>query len=79
VETPAPRAPLCFVLMTFGRKTDAAGRVTNFDSVYEKLIAPRRTRSVVRPPATLRPGAHQNLAELGVLEPARAAAAAGTT
>ena len=26
--------------MPFGRKTDAAGRVTNFDSVYEKLIAP---------------------------------------
>jgi hypothetical protein len=26
--------------MPFGRKTDAAGRVTNFDSVYQKLIAP---------------------------------------
>ena len=26
--------------MPFGRKTDAAGRLTNFDSVYEKLIAP---------------------------------------
>jgi hypothetical protein len=26
--------------MPFGRKTDAAGRMTNFDSVYEKLIAP---------------------------------------
>jgi hypothetical protein len=40
VETPQPPAPLCFVLMPFGRKTDAAGRVTNFDSVYQKLIAP---------------------------------------
>jgi tetratricopeptide (TPR) repeat protein len=40
VDTPEPPAPLCFVLMPFGRKTDAAGRVTNFDSVYEKLIAP---------------------------------------
>jgi MAP3K TRAFs-binding domain len=40
VETPAPPAPLCFVLMPFGRKTDAAGRATNFDSVYQKLIAP---------------------------------------
>jgi hypothetical protein len=40
VETPDPPAPLCFVLMPFGRKTDAAGRVTNFDSVYQKLIAP---------------------------------------
>ena len=27
-------APLCFVLMPFGKKMDAAGRVTNFDSVY---------------------------------------------
>ncbi|HEY4404221.1 MAG TPA: TRAFs-binding domain-containing protein [Xanthobacteraceae bacterium] len=40
METPEPPAPLCFVLMPFGRKTDAAGRVTNFDSVYQKLIAP---------------------------------------
>jgi hypothetical protein len=40
LETPEPPAPLCFVLMPFGRKTDAAGRVTNFDSVYQKLIAP---------------------------------------
>jgi tetratricopeptide (TPR) repeat protein len=40
VETPAPPAQLCFVLMPFGRKTDAAGRLTNFDSVYQKLIAP---------------------------------------
>ena len=33
-------APLCFVLMPFGKKMDAAGRVTNFDSVYDKVIAP---------------------------------------
>lgn len=33
-------APLCFVLMPFGRKMDAAGRVTDFDSVYKKIIAP---------------------------------------
>jgi hypothetical protein len=26
--------------MPFGKKTDAAGRLTNFDSVYEKVIAP---------------------------------------
>ena len=32
--------PLCFVLMPFGKKMDAAGRVTNFDSVYAKIIAP---------------------------------------
>ncbi len=40
MEAPEPPAPLCFVLMPFGRKTDAAGRVTNFDSVYQRLIAP---------------------------------------
>jgi hypothetical protein len=32
--------PLCFALMPFGKKMDAAGRVTNFDSVYTKIIAP---------------------------------------
>jgi len=37
---PPPPPPLCFVLMPFGKKTDAAGRVTNFDSVYQKVIAP---------------------------------------
>src|SRR5690606_6369909 len=31
---------LCFVLMPFGRKMDAAGRVTDFDAVYEQIIAP---------------------------------------
>lgn len=40
METPEPLAPLCFVLMPFGRKADAAGRVTNFDAVYQRLIAP---------------------------------------
>jgi tetratricopeptide (TPR) repeat protein len=33
-------APLCFVLMPFGRKMDAAGRLTDFDSVYRGIIAP---------------------------------------
>src|SRR5262249_1593209 len=33
-------APLCFVLMPFGRKMDAGGRVTDFDAVYHKVIAP---------------------------------------
>lgn len=32
--------PLCFVLMPFGRKTDAAGRTVDFDRVYQDLIAP---------------------------------------
>jgi hypothetical protein len=33
-------APLCFVLMPFGRKMDAGGRVTDFDSIYHKVIVP---------------------------------------
>jgi tetratricopeptide (TPR) repeat protein len=32
--------PLCFVLMPFGKKTDAAGRLVDFDEVYKQLIAP---------------------------------------
>src|SRR5579863_10583229 len=35
--------------MPFGRKTDAAGRVTNFDSVYEKLIAPAVEQAGLEP------------------------------
>jgi hypothetical protein len=33
-------APLCFVLMPFGRKLDASGRLTDFNAVYRKVIAP---------------------------------------
>ena len=32
--------PLCFVLMPFGRKQDGAGRVIDFDAVYQQIIAP---------------------------------------
>ena len=42
-------APLCFVLMPFGKKMDAAGRVTNFDSVYNKIIAPAVARAGLEP------------------------------
>src|SRR5580704_12901209 len=35
--------------MPFGRKPDAAGRVTNFDSVYQKLIAPAVTAAGLEP------------------------------
>ena len=42
-------APLCFVLMPFGKKMDAAGRVTNFDSVYTKIIAPAVERAALEP------------------------------
>jgi MAP3K TRAFs-binding domain len=42
-------APLCFVLMPFGKKMDAGGRVTNFDSVYAKIIAPAVERAGLEP------------------------------
>ena len=32
--------PLCFVLMPYGRKPDAGGRVIDFDAVYRDLVAP---------------------------------------
>ena len=32
--------PLCFVLMPFGKKTDAAGAMIDFDAVYRDLIHP---------------------------------------
>ena len=32
--------PLCFVLMPFGRKSDAAGAQIDFDAVYRDVIAP---------------------------------------
>ncbi len=35
--------------MPFGRKTDAAGRVTNFDSVFQKVIAPAVERAGLEP------------------------------
>ncbi len=31
---------VCFVIMPFGKKPDAAGRQIDFDAVYEKIIAP---------------------------------------
>jgi hypothetical protein len=35
--------------MPFGRKTDAGGRVTNFDSVYQNLIAPAVEKAGLEP------------------------------
>jgi tetratricopeptide (TPR) repeat protein len=32
--------PLCFVLMPFGDKTDAAGKIIKFDTVYNDVIKP---------------------------------------
>ena len=46
---PQPPPPLCFVLMPFGKKTDAGGRVTNFDSVYQKVIAPAIEQAGLEP------------------------------
>jgi hypothetical protein len=42
-------APLCFVLMPFGRKMDAAGRVTDFDAIYQKVIAPAVVEAGLEP------------------------------
>src|SRR5262245_44992293 len=36
----ATPSPLCFVLMPFGKKTDAAGAAIDFDAVYETGIKP---------------------------------------
>jgi tetratricopeptide (TPR) repeat protein len=33
-------APLCFVLMPFGDKTDAAGKIIRFDEIYKQIIQP---------------------------------------
>src|SRR5436853_6920892 len=32
--------PLCFVLMPFGKKTDAVGNTVDFDRVYHEVIGP---------------------------------------
>jgi hypothetical protein len=40
VEAKSTPPPLCFVLMPFGRKADATGRTTDFDAVYQQIIAP---------------------------------------
>ena len=44
-----PTGPLCFVLMPFGTKTDAAGRVTNFDKVYQNIIVPAVMQAGLEP------------------------------
>jgi uncharacterized protein DUF4071 len=49
MDEPKHLAPLCFVLMPFGRKMDAAGRVTNFDAVYETIIAPAVEQAGLEP------------------------------
>ena len=46
-DTPVPETehaesarPLCFVLMPFGKKPDAAGLMIDFDAVYQEVIRP---------------------------------------
>lgn len=41
--------PLCFVLMPFGDKRDAAGRLIRFDEVYRAVIAPAIERAGLDP------------------------------
>src|SRR5579863_3956476 len=41
--------PVCFVLMPFGVKMDAAGRAINFDHVYEQIFKPAVTAADLLP------------------------------
>jgi hypothetical protein len=49
VDDTEQQAPLCFVLMPFSKKMDAGGRVTNFDTVYQKVIAPAVAQAGLEP------------------------------
>jgi len=42
-------APLCFVLMPFGKKPDAMGTLIDFDAVYSQLIGPAITEAGLEP------------------------------
>ena len=41
--------PFCFVLMPFGKKSDVAGKLINFDAVYQDFIAPAIIESGLEP------------------------------
>jgi hypothetical protein len=41
--------PLCFVLMPFGRKMDASGRMVDFDRIHRELIAPAIDQAGMEP------------------------------
>lgn len=41
--------PLCFVLMPFGKKPNAAGSIVDFDAVYKDIIAPAVTNAGLAP------------------------------
>ena len=42
-------APLCFILMPFGKKTGADGTTIDFDRVYGELIAPAAAAAELQP------------------------------
>src|SRR5438067_349813 len=42
-------APLCFVLMPFGKKPTASGAIVDFDAVYGELIAPAIQKAAMEP------------------------------
>src|SRR5688572_20274583 len=42
-------APLCFVLMPSGKKTDTAGRAIDFDAVYADVIHPAIVETGLEP------------------------------
>jgi tetratricopeptide (TPR) repeat protein len=46
---PAMSKPLCFVLMPFGQKPDAAGAIIDFDAVYHDLIKPAVVEAGLEP------------------------------
>jgi tetratricopeptide (TPR) repeat protein len=41
--------PFCFVLMPFGKKSDPAGAIIDFDAVFQNLIAPAIEEASLRP------------------------------
>jgi len=43
------RSPLCFVVMPFGTKRDAAGDTVDFDGVYERLLRPAACEAGLEP------------------------------
>jgi hypothetical protein len=47
------RRPFCFVVVPFGTKPTASGRIIDFDAVYKELVAPAINEAGLQP---LRPG-----------------------
>ena len=45
----AGAAPLCFILMPFGKKTGPDGTIVDFNRVYEELIGPAARKAHLEP------------------------------